>query len=148
MPHSKPQPAASQQPPIPQNFAEVVSLITQRRDLHLLNDVERHIHLVHCDQNRIEFRPGDEAPDNLPGRLGQALEKWTGHRWVVSVSNKQGAPTIAEQRQAQTAELEAQLRKTELVQAAFYRISRCKSGARGTGANQTNRRTRSITNNR
>ena len=105
--------------PAPTSFADVVDLIRGKRDLRLLADVEAGVHVVRFDPNRIEFRPSAEAPDNLPGRLSQALEKWTGKRWVVSVSNETGAPTVREQKQAAERVLEDQLRTTDLVKAAF-----------------------------
>jgi len=106
-------------PPAPDSFDDVVALIAEKRDLHLLHDVERHVHLVHFDRARIEFRPAAEAPDNLPGRLSQALEKWTGRRWVVSISNAQGAPTLAERREETQRALEAKMRDLPLVKTAL-----------------------------
>ena len=120
-----PEPVAANDHPAPRDifqpnsFAEVIALIRDKRDLRLLTDVEAGVHLVQFDANRIEFRPSAEAPDNLPGRLSQALEKWTGKRWVVSVSNEAGAPTMREQKQAAERDLEDQLRTTELVKAAL-----------------------------
>lgn len=105
--------------PNPQSFDDVVALISDRRDLHLLFDVECYVHLVRFEPYRIEFHPSAEAPDKLAGRLSQALEKWTGKRWVVSVSNEEGQPTINEQRAQQAKELEVRLRQTPLAQAAF-----------------------------
>jgi DNA polymerase-3 subunit gamma/tau len=40
------------------------------------------------------------APSSLPGEISDRLSKWTGERWIVSVSGAEGAPTITAQRQA------------------------------------------------
>jgi DNA polymerase-3 subunit gamma/tau len=36
----------------------------------------------------------------LPGEISDRLSKWTGARWIVTVSGAEGAPTIAAQRVA------------------------------------------------
>jgi DNA polymerase-3 subunit gamma/tau len=50
------------------------------------------------DRGKIEFRPGAHAPRSLAGDLAQRLRDWTGQRWIVTLANEGGAPTIAEQR--------------------------------------------------
>jgi DNA polymerase-3 subunit gamma/tau len=35
----------------------------------------------------------------LAGDLAQRLRDWTGQRWIVTLANEGGAPTIAEQRE-------------------------------------------------
>jgi len=45
----------------------------------------------------MEFRPGPQAPAKLAGMLSDCLGRWTGARWVVSVSQAEGDPTLGEQ---------------------------------------------------
>ena len=59
------------------------------------------VHLVHFEPGRIELRLTDKAPAKLPNDLGAHLSDWTGRRWVVSVSQEDGAPTLAEQNASQ-----------------------------------------------
>ena len=40
--------------------------------------------------------PTDAAPSNLTNQLGAMLGEWTGSRWIVAVSQAEGAPTLAE----------------------------------------------------
>ncbi|MEE8559878.1 MAG: DNA polymerase III subunit gamma/tau [Alphaproteobacteria bacterium] len=79
------------------SFEEVVDLFAAKREgvlhAHLVSDV----HLVLFEPGRIEFRPGAHAPRHLANRLSELLSRWTGRRWVVSVSGVTGAPTLAEQ---------------------------------------------------
>lgn len=49
---------------------------------------------------RLEVRLSDEAPVKLAPDLGAALGRITGERWVVSVSNAAGRPTLAQKAQA------------------------------------------------
>jgi DNA polymerase-3 subunit gamma/tau len=78
------------------SFQDVVALAERHRSrlqAHLINDV----HLVSFESGRIEFRPGPQAPTKLAGMLSDHLGRWTGARWVVSVSQAEGDPTFADQ---------------------------------------------------
>ena len=99
-----PQPAVSAAPqaiaeplPQPQSFAEVVKLFVAKREAVLSTHLHRNVHLVRFEQGLIEFKPARLAPGDLAGQVGKMLTNWTGQRWVVSVSNAGGAPTLYDQ---------------------------------------------------
>ena len=83
--------------PVPQSFPEVIALFDKRREALIRSHLWSHVHLVTFEPGRIEFRPEETAPRDLANRLGQLLSEWTGTRWVVAVSQADGAPTLAEQ---------------------------------------------------
>ncbi|MFY8145950.1 MAG: DNA polymerase III subunit gamma/tau, partial [Rhodobacter sp.] len=100
-------------------FDQVVALIGEKRDMKLLVEVENSLRLVHYAPGRIEFQPtGDAAPD-LAARLSQRLQGWTGMRWGVSVTGFGGAATIAETRDRDRREAEADVARLPLVQAVL-----------------------------
>jgi DNA polymerase III subunit gamma/tau len=82
---------------MPQNFDEVLALFDTRREALIRSHLWSHVHLVTFEPGRIELRPEATAPRDLANRLGQLLTEWTGTRWVVAVSQAEGAPTLAEQ---------------------------------------------------
>lgn len=98
-------------------FPSVVALIEQARDIKLLVEVKTCLRLVSYAPGRIEFQPTETAPSDLSQRLGRALTLATGARWVISVANEGGGPTIAEAEQAQRHALEAELEQHPLLQA-------------------------------
>ncbi len=100
-------------------FAQVVELIRRNRDVKLLVEVETGLRLVHYAPGRIEFEPTPSAPRDLASTLAQRLQAWTGARWGVSVVGSGGAPTIAEQRDAEQVAAKAQAMENPLVQAIF-----------------------------
>ena len=100
----------------PQSFAEVVALARARKEGILANHLEGHVHLVRFEPGVIEFRPGEGAPSDLPGRLSRCLQDWTGERWMVSVSSASGAPSLREERQAREAERLEEAAQDPLVQ--------------------------------
>jgi DNA polymerase-3 subunit gamma/tau len=81
---------------MPQNFAELIALFDQRREALIRSHLWSHVHLVAFEPGHIELRPQEAAPRDLANRLGQLLGEWTGARWVVAVSQAEGAPTLAE----------------------------------------------------
>ncbi|MBK1634997.1 DNA polymerase III subunit gamma/tau [Rhodovulum adriaticum] len=101
------------------SFDHVVELIRANRDAKLLVDVETGLRLVSYSPGRIEFEPTDDAPRDLAARLAQRLQAWTGARWGVSVVGTGGAPTIAEERDAEFLALQAQAKEHPLTQAVF-----------------------------
>ena len=97
-PVAQPEPPVSEAPPAdPKSFEEVVALFKAKRRSILYADLVRHVHLVGFAPGRIEFRPGDGAPETLASSIGTLLGEWTGKRWVVSISKEDGAPSLAEQ---------------------------------------------------
>ncbi len=85
-------------------FEAVLELIRDKRDMHLLVEAETGIRLVSYSPGRIEFTPTRTASRDLAAKLGTRLQQWTGARWAVTVSNAGGQPTVAETRDAETAE--------------------------------------------
>jgi DNA polymerase-3 subunit gamma/tau len=117
-----PAPVAAAAAPAPEGFArfeDVVALIREKRDAHLLVLVETHVRLIRHTPGRIVFEPGPGAPDDLAGMLARRLSDWTGARWMVSVEAGGGAPSIAEARRALEGDLRARAEGTPLVAAAL-----------------------------
>ncbi len=54
---------------------------------------------------KIEFCPTSHTPPDLAGKIGEMLSHWTGNRWLVVVSSKEGKKSI---RQKNEEELEKQ----------------------------------------
>ena len=95
-PESAPRPSAASNPD-PRSLREVVALCQERREPKLAADIKQSVHQVRFEPGRIELRLGRAAPKDLAGKLGECLSRWTGRRWVVSVSGEHGEPTLDEQ---------------------------------------------------
>jgi DNA polymerase-3 subunit gamma/tau len=111
--------AAPSARPMPESFAEVVALADAEGDLILRTNLARHVHLVHFELGRIEFRPGPQAPANLANKLGQRLGEWTGRRWIVSISGEAGEASLEQQAAAAADAVKADAERHPLVQAAL-----------------------------
>ena len=87
--------------PASTSFAEVIALFTEHREAKLATYLKRSVHLVRFSPGLIEFNPDQGAPADLAGQVGKFLTRWTGRRWVVSVVNGEGDPTLYDQELAQ-----------------------------------------------
>jgi DNA polymerase III subunit gamma/tau len=105
--------------PMPQSFAEVLALFDRRREAVIRSHLASHCHLVHFEPGRIEFRPAEGAPRDLANRLGQLLGEWTGTRWLIAVSEAEGAPTLRHQEASRDRELRNEVSLHPLVQAVL-----------------------------
>ena len=100
-------------------FEDVVALIRHHRDVKLLVEVETGLQLVNYQPGRIEVHPTDDAAPDLVGRLGSRLQAWTGNRWAITVVATDGAPTIAQARDATENALRKSAQDHPLVQAVI-----------------------------
>jgi DNA polymerase-3 subunit gamma/tau len=82
------------------SFPELVQLFSDRKEGTLCADLTMHAHLVRFEPGRLELRPSERASPNLCNRVGELLTAWTGQRWIVSVSNEAGEPTLRAQSDA------------------------------------------------
>jgi DNA polymerase III subunit gamma/tau len=117
--HASKAPAAAPAIPQPQSFAQVVELFEKNHEALLRAQLWAHVHLVHFEQGRIELRPTEAAPRDLPNKLGTLLSQWTGQRWVVSVSSEIGEPTLKEQAEQRAQSLKSEAAQDPLVRAVL-----------------------------
>jgi len=79
------------------SFADIVAAAVSRRDIKLKLDLERHARPIRVEPGVVELALEPGAPTGLPGALSQALEAWTGRRWMVLVASSGGAKPLAQQ---------------------------------------------------
>ncbi|WP_294922945.1 DNA polymerase III subunit gamma/tau [uncultured Paracoccus sp.] len=102
------------------DFPAVVELIRRMRDMQLLLAVEDHVQLVRYQPGRIEFQPTADAPADLAQKLAERLRSWTGgHRWVVTLANEGGQPTISRTREAEQEAIRQRAMQNPIAQAIF-----------------------------
>ena len=81
----------------PKNFQEVVALFDSMKEAAICSNLRRNVHLVHFEPGHIEIRPDTHAPRDLASRTAAKLSDWTRTRWVVSISQEPGDPTLEQQ---------------------------------------------------
>lgn len=103
----------------PQSFRETVALFEARREGILHGLLWHNVHLLRFEPGLIEMRaPG--CPRDFAPRLMDLLGKWTGRRWIVSLSeHAAGAPTLAQQEAASAEARKARAAEHPLVRRAL-----------------------------
>src|ERR1700730_2363011 len=103
--------------PNPRNFTEIVALFEARREARLVHHLLHHAHEVRCETRPFEFRPQPQAPPDLAPRLAEILGRWTGRRWIASVSSDPGKPTLTAQKATNADSLRSRAEADPMVQA-------------------------------
>lgn len=76
-------------------LADIVGFLEQNGAMILASQVVHYVELVKLEPQRLEFHPAEGADPKLAADLGRKLSDYTGTRWVVTVSMKQGEKTMA-----------------------------------------------------
>ena len=101
------------------SFKDIVEMAREKREARLLFALENWVHLVGFERGRLEIRLNPAAPASIPGEISDRLAKWTGQRWVVSVSSAEGDATITEQKIAEEQARRAAAAQDPLLKAAM-----------------------------
>jgi DNA polymerase III subunit gamma/tau len=99
------------------DFAAIVSLANEKRDIKLKTELERFVRPIIVEGSKVEIALEPGAPQGLPGELGRKLEMWTGRRYMVSVARDGGAETLYKQKKSAEAVTLAEVKARPDVQA-------------------------------
>jgi DNA polymerase-3 subunit gamma/tau len=86
-------------------FEQLIALAQEKRDIPVKLALERDVRLVRCEDGQLEIALEPAAPKTFVHDLQRKLTAWTGKRWIVVVSQEQGAATMREQSEARQAEI-------------------------------------------
>ena len=103
-------------------FDDVVALARGKRDIQLVQSLERDVRLARFDAGSIAFTPVDGAEPGLAQTLSRRLQEWTGERWMVALVADSTAPTLRETAQAREAEQVSNAAAHPLVQKVLDRF--------------------------
>jgi DNA polymerase III subunit gamma/tau len=103
-----PAPLPAPAPPAPAvrlaSFEDVVALARAKRDIQLVQSLEREVRLARFDEGSIAITPIEGAQPGLAQTLARRLQEWTGERWMVALVAGSSAPTMREAAEARDAE--------------------------------------------
>lgn len=79
------------------NFQELVQLFATKRELSLYRVLYDDMHLVRFKKGVIEVNLKEEISKEDLRKINEFLNEWTGERWMITISNESGQPTLYEQ---------------------------------------------------
>ncbi len=101
---------------------DVIARAAAERDIQLKIMLERDVRLVRFEQGRVEFSLAPGGSTHLPQVLMRRLQEWTGERWIVALSSREGYPSIAERAGEQERERQRGVAADPLVRAVLDRF--------------------------
>ena len=74
----------------------LIQTATKEKEVELKYDLERNVKLVSFAPGKINITFNEKLNKNFIKILTEKLLKWTGDRWIISLSKEQGEETIFE----------------------------------------------------
>jgi DNA polymerase III subunit gamma/tau len=103
-------------------FDDVIALARSKRDIQLVQSLERDVRLARFEQGSIAFTLVDGAESGLAQTLSRRLQEWTGERWMVALVPGSTAATLRETARAREAERTSNAASHPLVQKVLDRF--------------------------
>jgi len=77
-------------------FEDLIQLALKEKEVELKYDLERNVKLVNFTPGKMNITFNEKLNKNFIKILTEKLLKWTGERWIISLSKEQGEKTIYE----------------------------------------------------
>jgi DNA polymerase-3 subunit gamma/tau len=103
-------------------FDDVIALARSKRDIQLVQSLERDVRLARFEQGSIAFTLVEGAESGLAQTLSRRLQEWTGERWMVALVPGSTAATLRETAHAREAERTSNAASHPLVQKVLDRF--------------------------
>ena len=78
------------------SFNDLLMFATKEKEFELKFDLERNVNLVSFNKGKIDISFNEKLNKNFIKNLTEKLLKWTGERWIISLSKKVGEKTVYE----------------------------------------------------
>ena len=78
------------------NFENLIDLCAAYKENLLKYDLEKNVRLVKFSEGYVEFSFNEDIEKNFVKNLSKKLYEWTGKRWIITLSQEKGQPTIQE----------------------------------------------------
>jgi len=79
-------------------FEDLIQVVTNEKEAELKYDLERNVKLVSFTPGKINITFNEKLNKNFIKILTEKLLKWTGERWIISLSKEQGEKTLHEKK--------------------------------------------------
>ena len=96
-----------------QNFEELISVCSKKRELKLKFDLEKNVRLVKFEKGLIEIESGNGFDKDFIKNLSHKLFEWTNYRWIITLSKLKGERTKNQVKLDKNKEFLEDIKKTE-----------------------------------
>ncbi len=78
------------------SFSELISICTKKKEIGLKYELENNVNLISFKNNNIEISFNENLDKNFIKNITLKLFDWTGERWIILLSKKDGLKSIKE----------------------------------------------------
>ena len=96
------------------SFQDLIELANKEKEVELKYDLERNVKLVSFNKGKIDISFNEKLNQNFIKNLTEKLLKWTGERWIISLSKNNDAKSLYEQTLEKKSTIIQNFQKTEL----------------------------------
>ena len=97
------------------SFEDLIKVCIEKKELRLKYELETNINLVSFKKQRIEISFNENLSKSFVKDLSLKLFEWTNSRWIITLSKKNGNPTLKESDQANKSKILSSIKKSELI---------------------------------
>ncbi len=104
------------------SFNDLVDLANKEKEIELKYDLERNVKLVSFNKGKINICFNESLNKNFIKNLTEKLLKWTGERWIITLSKNTKAKSLYEKNQESKNNLIEAFRDSKIakeIEAAF-----------------------------
>ena len=80
------------------SFEDLITISGKEKDAELKYDLERNVKLIRFENGKIDINFNEKLNRNFIKKLSQSLFKWTGKRWIITLSKEDGGKTFFEEK--------------------------------------------------
>ena len=78
------------------SFNDLLKICTSKKEMKLKYELEKNVNLVSFENQRIEISFHENLDKEFIKILSSKLYEWTNNRWIITLSQKKGKPSIKE----------------------------------------------------
>ena len=96
------------------SFQDLINQSKKEKEIELKYDLERNVKLVSFNKGKIDISFNEKLNKNFIKTLSDKLFKWTGERWIISLSKNNVAKSIYEKNLENKNEMMLDFKKTKI----------------------------------
>ena len=98
------------------SFQDLIDQSNIEKEVELKYDLERNVKLVSFNKGKIDISFNEKLNKNFIKNLTEKLLKWTGERWIISLSKNTQVKSIYEKNLENKSNLINEFKKSEIAQ--------------------------------
>ena len=95
-------------------FEDLIKLASKKREVELKYDLERNVNLIKFAEGKIDISFNENLSKNFVRNLSEKLLKWTGKRWVITLTKGDGEKTFLETKSINESKLLEEEKSSEI----------------------------------